>query len=293
MNIEEFWQIVELVHQKSNGDMDAKCQFLGSELLRLTSIEIQSFDQHFTDCFYKAYTHDIWGAAFIINNGCSDDSFMDFRSTLISLGRKPFETTLACADSLADFDIDPAWAAYEGYQYVAPEIYERVVGARWDRNLKPEHPRNPAGVPFKEWQMSERFPRLAAKYGYKESDWLCLKVAEEKQAEAEVMGEKIKTILLEAGIIPSCGLIPPPRVVEEIIRAGKAPKSSGHELAWQPFDYDERYYWNAVAMLEKTKTTELKSRPDLKKVILKLDLNSLGAEQFEQWIESLRQRKLI
>lgn len=294
MNIDEFWQIVERAHQKSGGDMEAKCRLLGDELRRLIPAEIRSFDRHFTGCFFKAYSHDIWGAAYIIGHGCSDDSFMDFRSTLISLGRAPFETALADADSLADFDMDPDQAFYQGYQYAAWEAYCEMTGdAEMPRDEIPEHPESPTGIPFKEWQMSERFPRLAAKYDYHDSDALGEKLQEEKQAEAETIGEKIKVILLEGGIIPSCGLIPPARVVEQILRTGRSPESSGREYTWQPFDYDERYYWSAVTKLEGTNTSRIKSRPDLKGTTLKLDLDSSGAENFDQWMQTLAKRDLL
>ena len=34
----------------------------------------------------RAYTWDLWGAAYVIEDGCSDDCFRDFRAYLISLG---------------------------------------------------------------------------------------------------------------------------------------------------------------------------------------------------------------
>jgi hypothetical protein len=295
MNIDEFWEIVERVHLASPGDMEAKCQLLDDELRTLAPKEIKSFAKHFHDCFYKSYTWDVLGAAFVINHGCGDDSFMDFRSTLISLGRAPFEAAMSDADSLADFDIDPAWARFEGYQYVAGTVYQEVQGHELSSGNDGTkfHPEELLGTPFKPWQLSGRFPRLAAKYDYKDADWFNEKEQEEKQVNAEEMGEKIKTILLESGIIPSCGLIPPPRIVAEILKTGQSPELSGRSYSWPPFEYDERFYWSAVAILEKTNTGEITTRPDLKGKQLRLDLNTAGAGQFDQWIESLKQRELI
>src|SRR5688500_7667413 len=152
MNIDQFWEIVERVHAASPRDMDAKCRLLAEELRALPPEEIQSFDQHFTDCEFRAYRDDLWGAAFVINNGCGDSGFMDFRCVLISLGRSAFENALRDPESLAEVDIDRAWGRYEGYQYVAHKVHEQIIG-----NPLPEYhspyraPLVTTGRPFEEW----------------------------------------------------------------------------------------------------------------------------------------------
>src|ERR1700683_4262441 len=102
MNIDKFWNIVERVHAASSQDMDAKCKLLGQELRRLPPSEVESFEGHFFDLWYRAYNWEVWDAAYIINGGCSDDGFMDFRAVLISLGRSTYEEAINNADSLAD-----------------------------------------------------------------------------------------------------------------------------------------------------------------------------------------------
>src|SRR6476660_4340481 len=100
MTIDSFWAIVDRVHATSGGSMSAKCKLLEAELSKLPAHEVHSFEDHFSDCFYRAYCWDLWGAAHVITRGCcGDDSFMDFRSTLISMGRKIFEPALENPDS--------------------------------------------------------------------------------------------------------------------------------------------------------------------------------------------------
>jgi len=123
MSINEFWSVVERVHAAAPQDMLVKCKLLAEELHRMPADELLSFVRHFTEFYFRAYKWDIWAAAYIIHGGCSDDSFMDFRWTLISLGRRPFEAALADADSLADFDIKREWACFEGYQYVPGKVW--------------------------------------------------------------------------------------------------------------------------------------------------------------------------
>src|SRR6266496_6003634 len=106
MTLDEFWNFVDRVHAASNGDMKTKCNLLQAELEKLSPKDVHSFADHFTDCRDRAYNWELWVAAYIIGGGCSDDSFSDFRASLISIGHDFFEQTLAAPDSLAEFD-DP------------------------------------------------------------------------------------------------------------------------------------------------------------------------------------------
>jgi len=294
MTMDEFWNIVDRVHADSPSDMKNKCRLLGDELRRLPAQEVLSFGRHFADCFYKAYHWDIWGAAIIINRGCGDDSFMDFRSTLISLGRAPFEAALRDADSLADFDIDPAWAAYEGYQYVMPEAYEEMTGGEEPPDEdKHRHPQKVTGVPVVEWEMSKRFPRLAAKYGHKDSDYAVEKERAAMLEKRKQVAAKLKTILLDGGIIPSSGVIPPYLVAAKTLRSGRSPGSSSIHQVWKTFDFDEGHYLTAAFELEKASPAELECRPDLNGVRLKTDPSTPQTDDFEKWQHTLKERGLI
>ena len=163
MTLDQFWDIVEKVHTASGGDMDRKCELLDAELRRLPLDEVLSFHAHFYDCQDRAYTWELWAAAYIIGDGCSDDKFSDFRSTLISMGRQTFERTLADPESLADMDYDPATADYEGYQYV-PSTVERDLGGGKQFPRPNPHPAKPSGKDWEEDKVAALFPRLAKKH---------------------------------------------------------------------------------------------------------------------------------
>jgi hypothetical protein len=293
MNIDEFWNIVERVHAASPNDMKGKYRLLADELRQLPAEEIISFGHHFADCFYEAYNWDVWGAAFVITHGrCGDDSFMDFRSTLISLGRAPFEAAIRDADSLADFVIDPTWATYEGYQYVPSKVYEeKKNGEEPPSDSGRSHPQEVSGVRVEEWEMSKRFPRLAAKYGHKDSDYSVAKEYAARLAKKEQVAAAMKKVMLD-GIIPSCGVIPPYRVVAKILRTGRSPKSSNLRNTWNPFEFDENHYWAAAFALEKVSSAELESRSDLKGVRLKIDHGIPKTDEFEDWMRTLKERGL-
>jgi hypothetical protein len=164
MTIDQFWGIIEKIHLESGGDMDAKSELLAEELRKLPAPEVRSFGDHFDDCEDRAYTWELWAAAYIIGGGCSDDAFSDFRATLISMGRTAFERAVANPDVLTDMDLDEGSAFYEGFQYPVIETYQEMTGNLPERT-KP-HPESPSGKDWDEETVAELYPRLAEKHGY-------------------------------------------------------------------------------------------------------------------------------
>jgi hypothetical protein len=165
MTVEEFWKLVEKVHHAAKGDMERKCELLEAELRKLSLAEVHSFHGHFDACLDRAYAWNLWAAAYIINGGCSDDAFSDFRSTLISMGRKTFERVLADPESLADLDYDADDACYEGYQYVPTKVEEALNGGKSLPRSQP-HPNEPSGEQWDEDKLADLYPKLAEYYEY-------------------------------------------------------------------------------------------------------------------------------
>lgn len=164
MTTAEFWEIIEKVHQQSGGDMDQKCELLRERLMELDPEGIRSFRAHFDEADRRAYDWGLWGAAYVINGGCGDDSFTDFRSTLISHGRGIFERALANPDSLADLEMAEEDACYEGYEYVIMDAEKATLG-EVPMNEQP-FPEEPSGERWDEDDevLARRFPRLHAMY---------------------------------------------------------------------------------------------------------------------------------
>jgi|ERR1051326_4532234 hypothetical protein len=164
MTFDEFWSILEKVHRKSGADVEKKFGLLEEELAKLSLAEVQSFDALFTDCLDRAYTWELWGAAYVIGGGCSDDGFWDFRSTLISCGRGIFERALEDPESLAELDSEVGEALQvEGLQYIAGKVARSLGGDVLDRSRP--HPSQPSGQKWDEEAVAELYPKLARKYG--------------------------------------------------------------------------------------------------------------------------------
>ncbi|MEM1250401.1 MAG: DUF4240 domain-containing protein, partial [Acidobacteriota bacterium] len=91
--------------------------------------------------------------------GCSDDSFSDFRSSLVSFGRERFESALETPEILAELlpeQLDNL--AFEGFAYVAPEELER----RGLESARVESPEEPAGEEWDEESVARLYPKIAA-----------------------------------------------------------------------------------------------------------------------------------
>ena len=114
----------------------------------------------------RAYTWDLWGAAYVIEDGCSDDCFRDFRAYLISLGRGPYEAAMRDPDTLATVVQDAETGDWENADSVAPDAYESATGEDIpadDSDLSGD----PRGEPWDDETQEalvQRFPRLAARF---------------------------------------------------------------------------------------------------------------------------------
>jgi len=168
MNIVRFWQIIgesraEVDADNPDGNMDKQVKRLNCLFTALPHEEVLDFDRHFTKFMYDAYNWNLWGAAYVIEGGCSDDGFMDFRSWLISMGGDVYEKALANPETLVDAGANQTVevCAFEEFQYVPAEVY----GDEIDHGF--EHPTEPAGEPWDEEgdDLRNRYPKLWEKFG--------------------------------------------------------------------------------------------------------------------------------
>ena len=125
-----FWKTVQDANDASGGNMDRKCGVLRQRISALLRADAIEFAQLFDGMMDKAYSSTLWGAAYVINDGCSDDTFVDFRASLISRGHQAFERALSDPDSLADEDSSESDWFYEGYEYAANDGVE-AAGGKW------------------------------------------------------------------------------------------------------------------------------------------------------------------
>ena len=130
MNLGDFWEIIE-----KGKDSDDPESVLATQLEELEPSEIESFQDHFDSLIDKAYRWDLWGAAYMIGGGCSDDGFIDFRYALISKGKEVYERALENPDSLSDLGPE-AELDNEAFGYVAQQVYEEIKGCDMPRSQR-------------------------------------------------------------------------------------------------------------------------------------------------------------
>jgi len=172
MTSDEFWDHIKATKRQ---DLDEHVERLVKRLAKLPPDEILDFEHWWHVSSAQAYRWNLWGAAYLINGGCSDDGFIDFRTWLMLQGRKVFDAALANPDSLADLKVEEDEAGCQCYP--ATQAWFQATGqdddyAALDAARKARHPtRPPEDEPAGEnWdfesdaEMRKRLPRLAKMY---------------------------------------------------------------------------------------------------------------------------------
>lgn len=161
MHQQQFWSIL------GNLDSDNAAKQLAERLEALSPADIIAFQAHFDEAFHRSYDWDLWGAAYLIEGGCSDDGFMDFRYGLISRGEKVFTTALAQPDSLADVVELEEMISDPDVGYVAADVYRQKVGSEIPESDVPldSAPRGEQWDFEDQALREQKFPRLAALFG--------------------------------------------------------------------------------------------------------------------------------
>lgn len=98
----EFWNMIER-SRKNSEDCHSQCELLIEYLSQRPVEDIVTFEDIFRANYAKSYRADLWGAAYLINGGCSDDGFDYFRCWLIAKGKDAFQSALANPDNLSKY----------------------------------------------------------------------------------------------------------------------------------------------------------------------------------------------
>ena len=181
MNDDQFWQIIQTAKRAASDD-DQQLELIAADLHAQGSDDSLDFQRIFDGFYYRSYRADLWGAAFIINGGSSDDGFDYFRGWLIAQGSAVFTATLEQPDSLdahlqheteADFGCE-----LEGMLSVAGRVWREKTGLGWKEFYaakgKPSHQPTDFGD-FSSWSDGNGdadpakcqvvYPRLWARFG--------------------------------------------------------------------------------------------------------------------------------
>lgn len=173
MDETEFWELIDGSREDAEGDPDEQADLLVERLLERAPDDVADFARHFEARADRAYRWDLWGAAWLLRDGVSEESFDLFRCWLIGQGRRVFEGALrepdALAELLADFDpeVDGEAAALG---CAADDAHALLLGTELPELGLPEPPAEPLGEPLdlaapeEDALLAERYPRLWARF---------------------------------------------------------------------------------------------------------------------------------
>ncbi|MEQ1517260.1 MAG: DUF4240 domain-containing protein [Usitatibacteraceae bacterium] len=163
----EFWQVIDATRNEAGGDADQHVETLRTRLDALEPQELVTFQHWFDDYYGRANTWALWGAAYVIGGGCSDDSFMDFKGWLVSRGEKVFEAALADPESLAKVVKPDEDCQVEGFTYAAQWAWSEKTCQPF-KSFPPSPLSTGAGDPTGEsWEeddLDRLFPKLTKKF---------------------------------------------------------------------------------------------------------------------------------
>lgn len=165
MEIERFWQLMETSHVPQ--DLDEQAEKIRELLSELPAAEVAGFDQTLRRLLNRAYSWDLWGAAYLVSGGCSDDGFEYFRSWLVAQGKDNYERALSNPDSLANIETLEEEVEFEELWHIAEEVYETKTGEQLPAtsDQSDNFPELGKGWDFDDYDiMKQRYPNLYKRF---------------------------------------------------------------------------------------------------------------------------------
>ena len=185
MDLDTWWGVIErartAVGERAgdrNSADDPLPDAVTEELAKLTPAEVVDWHVVHVQLTDTAYQYPLWGAAYLIEGGCGDDGFMDFRDGLLLQGRDVFTRAVADPDSLADLPVvrrmaaDKGWLGFESLSYLVRDAYQRVRGeteslnealaTAIDNRTRPDEPAGPGWDGEDDAENRRHLPRLSA-----------------------------------------------------------------------------------------------------------------------------------
>ena len=90
MRTDDFWQLIDQARAGAGGEADAVAARAVALLAERDPEDIVGYAHHQQRVLAASYRVDLWGAAYLINGGASDDGFEYFRGWLMTQGRAVF-----------------------------------------------------------------------------------------------------------------------------------------------------------------------------------------------------------
>ncbi|UQZ32197.1 molybdenum metabolism regulator [Paenibacillus sp. PK3_47] len=175
-----FWKLIEQSRQHGKEQVE----WLTETLAKASVDEIARFEIEFINKMEQSYTSAIWGAAYVLLGGCSDDGFDYFRGWLIAQGEDVYNRVLNDPEYLAEYlseevlQENDVYPELEEMLSVATDAYtySRTGSFEYDNDMNIAfldeleargYQFKPKNIEF-DWEeddLEERYPVLWARFG--------------------------------------------------------------------------------------------------------------------------------
>ena len=165
----EFWSLIARSKSKAE-DPYEQIEILTDILSTRSEEDIIAFQKIFQELHASSYRSDLWGAAYIINGGCSDDGFDYFRGWLIAQGKDTYYNTLENPEYLVRVikQEEAGEVECEDILSAAGNAYHTKTGIDYGAFLDmiPSRPYPPIDFDWKEEDdsLKNKFPKLWKKF---------------------------------------------------------------------------------------------------------------------------------
>ncbi len=161
MDKTRFWTLIETTF---DADCEKHTARFKVALLRLSADEVMECERIFDEYEVALYRWDLWGVAYLIGGGCSDDGFSDFREMIIRRGQKFYDAMLADPEKMAlEADLKQE-DFYDMFSQAIIEAYEELTGKSFLDLESVAWPKNPSGKDWEEDDLEALFPTLWQKF---------------------------------------------------------------------------------------------------------------------------------
>jgi hypothetical protein len=175
MDRQQFWSIIEAAKSTDGSSCERQAALVTQALRALPLDEIRQFKVILDQLRAESYRVDLWRAASLINRGCTDDGFEDFRGWLIAQGREVYEAALRDPDSLATLEAvtnrgPPPWGKRLECQHLLAAWAVAYMAVTGDEPPSPSGPPVPLVLLGEHWdaedadELARRYPKLWAWY---------------------------------------------------------------------------------------------------------------------------------
>jgi hypothetical protein len=161
-----FWDIISETRRAAGPDTGTQAELLRDRVSKLRPAEILAFDRWWKSLDRSLYTWQVWGAAFVVQDGCADDCFRDFRAYLISLGPDAVRAATQSPDALAPMVNNSDIGDWSGAKNVAPDAFRMATDSDFPGDTS-DLSGTPRGVRWSDNQVPallRQYPRLTSKF---------------------------------------------------------------------------------------------------------------------------------